>query len=68
MPQLARCRVESSARLGQHRWVLERTMATLKDCHRLHHRYERKAEHFLALVGLASVLICYHRCAQHGHP
>ncbi|MFE3519948.1 hypothetical protein [Streptomyces sp. NPDC059166] len=28
---------------------------------RLHRRYERKAEHFLAFVGIASTLICFRR-------
>ncbi|MGA5376214.1 hypothetical protein ACPCSD_35050 [Streptomyces griseoincarnatus] len=30
---------------------------------RLHHRYERKAEHFLAFVGIAAALIGYRRLA-----
>lgn len=28
-------------------------------CRREHRRYERKAEHLLAIVGIASSLICY---------
>ena len=28
---------------------------------RLHRRYERKAEHFLAFVGIAAALICHRR-------
>jgi transposase len=31
----------------------------LAGCRRLHRRYERKAERFLAFVGIASALICY---------
>ncbi|MEV6742637.1 transposase [Streptomyces sp. NPDC051104] len=40
-------RLESSTRLGRHRWTIERTMSRLGDCRRLHRRCERKAEHFL---------------------
>nr|WP_244409218.1 IS5 family transposase [Streptomyces albofaciens] len=61
VPRIARRGVESSSRLGRHRWVIERTLSWLSGCRRLHRRYERKAEHFLAFVGLASALICYRR-------
>lgn len=46
---------------GRHRWVVERTVSWLNGCRRLHRRYERTAEHFLAFVGIASALICYRR-------
>ncbi|TWD17507.1 hypothetical protein FB570_111120 [Streptomyces sp. T12] len=36
-------------------------MSWLNGCRRLHRRYERTAEHFLAFVGIASALICYRR-------
>lgn len=36
--------VESSQRLGRHRWTIERAMARLACCRRLHRRYERKAD------------------------
>jgi len=58
-PRIARRGVESSQRLGRHRWVVERTFAWLNGCRRLHRRYERKAEHFLGFVGLAAALIGY---------
>ncbi|MFD5013667.1 IS5 family transposase [Streptomyces chartreusis] len=48
-------------RLGRHRWTIERTMARLAGCRRLHRRYERKAEPFLAFTSLACTLICYRR-------
>ncbi|MGX1675597.1 IS5 family transposase [Streptomyces sp. NPDC055400] len=41
--------IESSQRLGRHRWTIERTMAWLAGCR----RYERKAEHFLAFTSIA---------------
>jgi transposase len=40
--------IESGERLGRRRWVIERTMSWLTGYRRLHRRYERKAEHFLA--------------------
>jgi transposase len=59
--RIARRRAESSQRLGRHRWVVERTISWLAGCRRLHRRYERKADHFLAFVGIAAVLISYRR-------
>ncbi|MFI9389717.1 transposase [Streptomyces bauhiniae] len=56
--------VETSQRLGRHRWTIERTMARLAGCRRLHRRYERKAEHFLAFTRLACTLICYRRLTK----
>jgi transposase len=61
---LARKGVESPKRLGRHRRTIERTMAWLAGCRRLHRRYERKAEHFLAFTGIACTLICYRRLAK----
>ncbi|WP_236711968.1 IS5 family transposase, partial [Streptomyces azureus] len=46
--RIARKGIESSTRLGRHRSVVERTVFWLAGCRRLHRRYERKAEHFLA--------------------
>ncbi|GAB7028684.1 hypothetical protein JCM4914_01450 [Streptomyces platensis subsp. malvinus] len=63
VPRIARRGIEPSGRLGRHRWVVERTMSWLNGCRRLHRRCERKAEHFLAFVGIASMLICYRRCS-----
>jgi len=62
-PRIARRGVESSQRLGQHRWTVERTVAWLSGCRRLHRRYEHKAEHFLAFAGIAAALICCRRPA-----
>jgi transposase len=60
---IARKGVESSQRLGRHRWVVERTVSWLAGSRRLHRRYERKAEHFLAFVAIAASLIEYRRLA-----
>ncbi|MEU2232232.1 IS5 family transposase [Streptomyces vietnamensis] len=62
--RIARRGVESSQRLGRHRWVVERTVSWLAGCRRLHRRYERKAEHFLAFVGVVAALIGYRRLAS----
>ncbi|NEB04835.1 IS5 family transposase [Streptomyces sp. SID13726] len=62
--RLARKGVESSRHLGRHRWVVERTVSWLSGCRRLHRRYERKAEHFLAFTAIAATLICHRRLAN----
>ncbi|GAA3500548.1 hypothetical protein GCM10019016_076540 [Streptomyces prasinosporus] len=62
--RIARKGIESSQRLGRHRWVVERTVSWLAGCRRLHRRYEHKAEHFLAFVGIAAALICHRRLGR----
>ncbi|GGN26857.1 hypothetical protein GCM10011578_061690 [Streptomyces fuscichromogenes] len=62
--RLARRGIDSSTRLGRHRWVVERSVAWLAGCRRLHRRYERKAEHFLAIAAIACTLICCRRLAK----
>jgi transposase len=61
---LARKGIESSTRLGRHRWTIERTMSWLGGCRRLHRRYERKAEHFPAFTAIACSLICYRKLSK----
>jgi len=63
-PRIARRGIEPSQRLGRHRWVVERTMSWLSGCRRLHRRYERKADHFLAFVAIATTLICHRRLTK----
>ncbi|MET7809386.1 transposase [Streptomyces sp. NPDC005395] len=60
----SRWAIDSVMRLGRHRWTIERTMAWLAGCRRLHRRYERKADHFLAFTSIACTLICYRRLAR----
>lgn len=62
--RLARRGIESSTRLDRHRWVVARSMAWLAGCRRLHRRYERNADHFLAFAAIARTLICYRRLAK----
>lgn len=53
--RIARKGIETSQRLGvNHR----RAMAWIAGCRRLHRRYERKAEPFLAFLGIVCTLIC----------
>ena len=57
-PRIARRGVESSQKLGRHRWVVERTFAWLNQFRRLTVRYERRADLHLALITLACAVIC----------
>ena len=56
---IARRGIESYEHLGRHRWVVERSIAWLSGCRRLHRRYERQPEHFLAFVAIAATLRCH---------
>jgi transposase len=59
--RIARRGIESSERLGQHRWVVERTLAELNRFRPLTVRYERRAEIHQALLSLGCALICWQR-------
>lgn len=63
-PRIARRGIDSSERPGRHRWVVERTISWLSGFRRLHRRYERRADHFLAFTGIAAALICYRRLTK----
>jgi transposase len=58
-PRIARRGVESSQRLGRHRWKVERSLAWLLANRRLTVRYERRADILTAFLQLA--------CAPHLH-
>jgi len=58
-PRIARRGVESSARLGRHRWVVERTLAWFGQFRRLAMRYERRLDIYLAFTTLAAALITW---------
>jgi len=68
--RIARCGVESSTRLGCHRWKAERSIAWLAGCRRLRIRYDRDSERFFAFAMLACARLCYNRlpCAALAHP
>lgn len=57
--RIARRGVESSQRLGRHRWVVERTFAWLNRFRRLRVRYERRDDIHLAFTKLACALITF---------
>lgn len=60
-PCIARRGVDTSARLGRHRWQVESTIAWLFGYRRLTLRYERHPELFCAFLTLGAALTCYHR-------
>jgi transposase len=57
-PRIARRGVESSTRLGRHRWKVERSLAWLLANRRLTIRCERRADILTAFFHLACALIC----------
>ncbi len=61
VPRIARRGVESSERLGRHRWVVERTLSWLNRYRRLKVRYERRADVHQAFLELGCALICWNR-------
>ena len=56
--RIARRGIDSSERLGRHRWVVERTLAWLSRYRRLAVRYERRADIQEAFLHLGCSLIC----------
>jgi transposase len=59
--RIARRGVESSERLGRHRWKAERTIAWLAGYRRLRIRYDRDSERFVAFAMLACDRLCSNR-------
>jgi IS5 family transposase len=57
-PRTARRGIESSQRLGRHRYTVERSLAWLVGYRRLQVRYERGADILLGFLSLACALIC----------
>jgi len=58
-PRIARKGIESSQKLGRHRWVVERTLAWLGRFRRLVVRYERRADIHEAFLSWGCSLICW---------
>ncbi|QKW32494.1 transposase (plasmid) [Nocardiopsis flavescens] len=56
--------MKSSPRLGRHRWQVERIVAWLDGCRRLHRRYEREADHFLTFTSNTCTLVYYRRLTK----
>ncbi|MBP2315901.1 IS5 family transposase [Azospirillum soli] len=59
IPRIAQRGIESSERLGRHRWVVERTLAWFARFRRLTVRYERRADIHQAFSTLACALIAF---------
>jgi len=60
-PRIARRGVESSARLGRHRWKVERALSWLSCFRRLQVRWDRDSGRYFAFVLLACALTCFNR-------
>ncbi len=63
-PRIARRGVDSSEKLGRHRWVVERTFAWLNRMRRLTVRYERRADIHEALIHPGCALVCLNQIAR----
>jgi transposase len=61
--RITRKGIDSSQRLGRHRWVVERTLAWLSRFRRLTVRYERRADLHQAFLTLGCSLICWNYLA-----
>jgi transposase len=57
--RIARKGIETSQKLGRHRWVVERTLAWLGQFRRLTIRYERRQDIHEAFLSLGCALICF---------
>ncbi|EYT90033.1 transposase [Frankia casuarinae] len=57
--RIARRGVDSTERLGRHRWKVERTLAWLGGYRRLSPRYERNGYNFLGFLCLAAAITCW---------
>jgi IS5 family transposase len=60
-PRIARRGVESSARLGRHRWKVERALSWSSCWRRLQVRWDRDSGRFFAFALLACALVCFNR-------
>jgi IS5 family transposase len=64
--RIARKGIESSTRLGQYRYVIERCLEWTTRFRRLVRRYEKLDSHFLGLLRLACAVICFRRAVRLG--
>jgi transposase len=62
--RIARKGIESSKRLGRHRWIIESCLSWLMRYRRLVRRYDRKGDHYEAFATIASILICHNRLTK----
>jgi transposase len=59
--RIARRQIESSARLGRHRWKVERSLSWLSCFRRLQVRWDRDSGRWFAFVLVACALVCFNR-------
>jgi IS5 family transposase len=59
--RIARKAIESSQRLGRHRWQAEQSIAWLFGCRRLRIRYDRGSERFYGFGLLACCRLAFNR-------
>ncbi len=59
--RIGRRGVESSTRLGRHRWRVERALSWLSCFRRLQVRWDRDAGRWFAFVLVACALVCFNR-------
>jgi transposase len=59
--RIARRGIESSARLGRHRWRVERSLSWLSCFRRLQVRWDRDAGRWFAFVLVACAVVCFNR-------
>ena len=60
-PRIARRGVESSTRLGRHRWRVERSLSWLSCFRRLQVRWDRDSRRWFAFVLVACAVVCFNR-------
>jgi IS5 family transposase len=60
-PRIARRGVESSTRLGRHRWKIERSLSWLCCWRRLQTRWDRDSGRWFAFVLVACAIVCFNR-------
>jgi transposase len=65
-PRIARRGIESSARLGRHRWRVERALSWLSCFRRLQLRWDRDSGRWFAFILLACAVVCFNRLHQAG--
>jgi transposase len=59
--RIARRGVESSTRLGRHRWRVERSLSWLSCFRRLQVRWDRDSGRWFAFVLVACAVVCFNR-------
>ena len=60
-PRIARRGIETSGRLGRHRWKVERSLSWLSCWRRLGVRWDRDSGRWFAFVLVACAVVCFSR-------